>query len=145
LKDAEYGIVIVDPATSLGVLHVSPPMASDRVLIPAKLDAMAVDGVDEVLRSMGEVVERGHWLGYSILPTRSDRTTRETVVQLQALIEAPKERIWPPIPQGTKAREAPVFGKSLWEYCPQSPDGVGFNDQRASGYVSTLSRLIESL
>lgn len=145
LKDAEYDIVILDLAPSLDVLHVSALMASDWVLIPTKLDAMAIDGVNEVLRSMGEVVERGHRLGYSILPTFFDRTTKETVVQFQALVEAFKERVWPPIPQDTKAREAPAYGKSLWEYCPQSPAVVGFDNQRASGYVSALSRLMESL
>ncbi|MGA7195266.1 MAG: AAA family ATPase [Anaerolineales bacterium] len=145
LKHAEYDIVILDLAPSLDVLHVSALMASDWVLIPTKLDAMAVDGVNEVLRSMGEVVERGHRLGYSILPTFFDRTTRETVVQFQALIAAFKERVWPPIPQDTKAREAPAYGKSLWEYCPQSPAVVGFDSDRTSGYISTLLRLMESL
>jgi chromosome partitioning protein len=59
LKGAEYDVVILDLAPSLDVLHVSALMASDWVLIPTKLDAMAIDGVNEVLRSMGEVVERG--------------------------------------------------------------------------------------
>jgi chromosome partitioning protein len=145
LKHAEYDIVILDLAPSLDVLHVSALMASDWVLIPTKLDAMAVDGVNEVLRSMGEVVERGHKLGYSILPTFYDRTTRETMVQLKALVGIFNERVWPPIPQDTKAREAPAFGKSLWEYCPHSPAVIGFDDERTSGYVSTLSRLMESL
>ena len=145
LKNAEYDIVILDLAPSLDVLHVSALMASDWVLIPTKLDAMAVDGVNEVLRSMGEVVERGHRLGYSILPTFFDRTTKETVVQFQALVEAFKERVWPPIPQDTKAREAPAYGKSLWEYCPQSAAVVGFDNQRTSGYISALLRLMESL
>jgi len=145
LRGAGYDIVILDLAPSLDVLHVSALMASDWVLIPTKLDAMAVDGVNEVLRSMGEVVERGHRLGYSILPTFFDRTTRETVVQFQALVEAFQERVWPPIPQDTKAREAPAYGKSLWEYCPETPAVVGFDHGRTSGYVGALSRLVESL
>lgn len=63
-------------APSLDILHVSALMASDWVIIPTKLDAMAVDGVNEVLRSMGEFVERGLRLGCSILPNFFDRTTR---------------------------------------------------------------------
>lgn len=145
LKHAQYDVVILDLAPSLDVLHVSALMASDWVLIPTKLDVMAVDGVNEVLRSMGEVVERGHQLGYSILPTFYDRTTRETMVQLKALVEVFRERVWPPIPQDTKAREAPAFGKSLWEYCPRSPAILGYDTERSSGYVSTLSRLMESI
>jgi len=54
-------------------------MASDWVLIPTKLDVMAVDGVNEVLRSMGEVVERGHQLGYSICNT-SDPPRHKVII-----------------------------------------------------------------
>lgn len=142
-KHAEYDIVIFDMAPSLDVLHVSALMASDWVIIPTKLDAMAVDGVNEVLRSMGEVVERGHRLGYSIIPTFFDRTTRETIVQLQALVDTFKEHVWPPIPQDTHAREAPAYGKSLWEYCAKSPAVVGYGSSRSAGYISALQRIVE--
>jgi chromosome partitioning protein len=145
LKQTAYDVVILDLAPSLDVLHVSALMASDWVLIPTKLDAMAVDGVNEVLRSMAEVVARGHRLGYSILPTFFERTTRETVVQFQALVETFGQRVWPPIPQDTKAREAPAYGKSLWEYCPRSPVVEGFGDEYSSGYVTTMARLMEVL
>jgi chromosome partitioning protein len=145
LKNIEYDLVILDLAPSLDVLHVSALMASDWVLIPTRLDAMAVDGVNEVLRSMGEVAERGHRLGFSILPTFFDRTTRETVVQLKALVETFSSHVWPPIPQDTKAREAPAFGKSLWEYCPHSPAVAGYEGGYESGYQSTLRRIIEVL
>jgi chromosome partitioning protein len=113
LKPAEYDVVILDLAPSLDVLHVSALMSSDCVIIPTKLDAMAVEGVNEVLRSMSEVVERGHRLGYSILPTFFDRTTNETIVQLEALVGTFKDRVWPPIPQDTRAREAPAYGNTV--------------------------------
>jgi chromosome partitioning protein len=143
LKNAPYDVVILDLAPSLDVLHVSALMASDWVLIPTKLDAMAVDGVNEVLRSMGEVAERGHRLGYSILPTFFDRTTRETIVQLKSLVETFQGHVWPPIPQDTKAREAPAYGRSLLEYCPRSPAVIGYEGSYESGYVSTLRRVME--
>jgi chromosome partitioning protein len=145
LKGAAYDVVILDLAPSLDVLHVSALMASDWVLIPTRLDAMAVDGVNEVLRSMAEVVDRGRRLGYSILPTFFDRTTNETVAQLHALLKTFQERVWPPIPQDTKAREAPAFGKTLWEYCPHSPVVTGFGHFQTGGYVSTMPRLMEVL
>jgi chromosome partitioning protein len=142
-EDAQYDVVIFDMAPSLDVLHVSALMASDWVIIPTKLDAMAVDGVNEVLRSMAEVVERGHRLGYSILPTFFDRTTHETIVQLQALVDTFQEHVWPPIPQDTHAREAPAYGKSLWEYCIKSPVVTGYGTNLDAGYTSTLRRTVE--
>jgi len=141
----DWDVILFDLAPSLDVLHVSALMASDWVLIPTRLDAMAVDGVNEVLRTLGEVIGRGHRLGYSILPTFFDRTTRETVIQLKALVDTFYGRVWPPIPQDTRAREAPVYGKSLWEYCPRSPVVTGYSDGRESGYGSTLRRVREVL
>jgi chromosome partitioning protein len=144
-KNVGYDVVIFDMAPSLDVLHVSALMASDWVLIPTKLDAMAIDGVNEVMRSMGEVAERSHRLGYSILPTFFDRTTRETVTQLKALVQTFNNHVWPPIPQDTKAREAPAYGMSLWEYCPRSPAVVGYDYVFENGYVSTIKRVMEVL
>jgi len=145
LENAAYDVVLLDLAPSLDVLHVSALLASEWVLIPTKLDAMAVDGVNEVLRSMGEVAERGHRLGYSILPTFFDRTTRETILQLTTLVQTFQDHVWPPIPQDTKAREAPAFGRSLWEYCPRSPAVIGYEGKGETGYASTLRRLLEAL
>lgn len=145
LRQANYDVILLDMAPSLDVLHVSALMASDWVIIPTRLDAMAVDGVNEVLRSMGEVVERGHRLGYSILPTFYDRTTRETGLQLRALVEAFQGHVWPPIPQDTHAREAPAFGRSLWEYCARSPAVTGYGGPVVAGYASTMQRAMEVL
>ena len=145
LGKADYDAIILDMAPSLDVLHISALLASHWVLIPTKLDAMAVDGLNEVLRSMGELAERGHQLGYGILPTFFDRTTRETLLQLNALVQTFHDHVWPPIPQDTKAREAPAYGKSLWEYCPRSPTVIGYEGRRETGYTSTLQRLVEAL
>ncbi len=142
---ADYDVVIIDTAPSLDVLHVSALLASDWVFIPTKLDAMAVDGVNEVLRSIGEVAERGHRLGYSIIPTFFDRTTRETGLQLKALVQTFNSHVWPPIPQDTHAREAPVYGMSLWEYCPHSPVIQGYPTAYENGYTSTMHRVMEVL
>ena len=144
-KNIGYDVVIFDMAPSLDVLHISAFMASDWVLIPTKLDAMAIDGVNEVMRSIGEVAERGHRLGYSILPTFFDRTTRETFTQLKALVQTFNDRVWPPIPQDTKAREAPAYGKTLWEYCLHSPAVAGYDYVFENGYLSIMQRVTEVL
>ncbi len=149
LKGAAYDVIILDTPPSLGVLHVAALVASHWILIPTKLDAMAVDGVNEILRSMAEV-EQGEddphkFEGYSILPTFFDRTTKETTIQLRELVNAFGKIVWPPIPQDTKAREAAAYGKTLWEYSPDSPSIVGyqFNGKRAGGYLDLLERIKE--
>ena len=145
LKDCDHDLVILDMAPSLDVLHVAALVASDWVIIPSRLDALAVDGVNEVLRSIGEVASQGHRLGYSLLPTFFDRTTRETAVQLRGLVKAYTVHVWPPIPQDTRVREASAYGQTLWEYSPGSAALVGYAEgkSRIGGYQKTLERVME--
>jgi len=148
LHRAQYQVVLLDMAPSLDVLHINGLMASDWVMIPTRLDALAVDGVKELLLTLAEVSGRGHhFLGYNILPTFFDRTTRETLAQLKELAQAFGNRVWPPIPQDTRVRESAAYGKTVWEYSPDSPAVLGYPNgkQRIGGYQQTLDHLVEVL
>ena len=146
LRKTSYDCILLDMAPSLDVLHVNGLVASDWVLIPTRLDALAVDGVKEILLTMGEVARRGHrFKGYSILPTFFERTTRETLAQLKELTSTFTNRVWPPIPQDTRVRESSAYGKTLWEYAPESPAVTGYANgrQHIGGYRQALERLME--
>lgn len=146
LHHTRYQVILLDMAPSLDVLHVNGLVASNWVLIPTRLDALAVDGVREILMTMGEVANRGHRFdGYSILPTFFERTTRETLAQLKELVSAFGNRVWPPIPQDTRMRESAAYGKTAWEYNPESAAMLGYPNgkQRIGGYRQTLDRLLE--
>lgn len=146
LDKSSYDVVMMDMAPSMDVLHINGLVASDWVIIPTRPDAMAIDGVKEILLTMGEVARRGYpFQGYSILPTFFDRTTRETLVQFQEIVKTFGKRVWPPIPQDTRTREASAYGKTLWEYTPNSPVMVGYSNGRSrlGGYQQILKRTIE--
>jgi chromosome partitioning protein len=146
LKQTNYQAVLIDMAPSLDVLHINGLVASDWVVIPTRLDALAIDGVKEILLTMGEVAQRGYpFAGYNILPTFFDRTTRETYTQLQEIARTFGKRVWPPIPQDTRIREAAAYGKTPWEYSPNSPAMRGYPDHRPNlgGYQQILERLME--
>jgi cellulose biosynthesis protein BcsQ len=105
-----------------------------------------VGGVREILFTMGEVARRGHnFQGFSILPTFFDRTTRETLVQFKEIITAFGSRVWPPIPQDTRVREAAAYGKTLWEYSPESAAMAGYIEGklRLGGYRQIVERMLE--
>lgn len=145
-KKSPYDVILLDLAPSLDVLHVSSLIASNWVVIPTRLDALAVDGVQEVLLTLAEFSRRGHRLeGYCILPTFFDRTTRETYLQFRDLVDAFGNRVWPPIPQDTRVRESPSYGLTIWEYAPSCVAIRGFKDKQArtGGYRATLQKLIE--
>jgi chromosome partitioning protein len=146
LKDAEYDAVILDLAPSLDVLHINGLIAADWVVIPTRLDALAVDGVKEILSTMSDITKTGHrYHGYSILPTFFDRTTRETLIQFQDLVKTFGEHVWPPIPQDTRVRETAAYGKTMWDYSPDSSSMEGYLDgrQRLGGYRQVLGRMVE--
>ncbi|MBA4385142.1 MAG: hypothetical protein C0410_10440 [Anaerolinea sp.] len=148
LHDADYDAVLLDMAPSLDVLHINGLIAADWVVIPTRPDALALDGVKEILTTMAEINQNGHrYRGYSILPTFFDRTTRETFLQFQELAKTFGEHLWPPIPQDTRVRETVAYGKTLWDYSPNSVSMNGYKDgkQRLGGYKQVLARMLEAI
>jgi chromosome partitioning protein len=148
LRKTDYDVILIDMAPSLDVLHVNGLIASDWVVIPTRLDALAVDGVKEILFTMGEITQRGHPIqGYFILPTFFDRVTRETLTQFRELIRVFGGHVLAPIAQDTRAREAPAYGKTLLEYSPSSVSvrGILAGDKRVGGYLQFAEKIKEVL
>ena len=146
LYDSGYDAILLDLAPSMDVLHLNGLIAADWVVIPTRMDALAVDGVKEILATMAEVSQSGHrYRGYSILPTFFDRTTRETLIQFEEVTRAFGENVWPPIPQDTRVRETSAYGQTLWEYSPDSSSVEGFKDGRTrlGGYRQVLGKMLE--
>jgi chromosome partitioning protein len=151
LKNAPYDVVLFDCAPSYDILHIAALVASDRLLIPTRLEHLASDGVNELLRSAAELREDGESKVrlVCILPTFFERVTRETTEQLQNLVDQFGTAVWPPIPQDTKVREASAYGKTLWEYAATSSSIVGYpmgdGTSRIGGYETILNRLMRGL
>ena len=148
LSNSVYDAVLLDMAPSLDVLHINGLIAADWVVIPTRLDALAVDGVKEILTTMAEISRNGHlYRGYSILPTFFDRTTRETFLQFEEITRVFGANVWPPVPQDTRVRETAAYGQTLWEYSPNSTSIQGFKDgrQHLGGYRQVLGRMLEVL
>jgi chromosome partitioning protein len=140
---ATYDAILLDTAPSLDVLHVSALQAASWLLIPTKLDAMAIDGVNEVLKSAAEINRHGgHIEDYRVLPTFYERVTRETLHQLQQLAQNFGTKVLPPIPSDTRVREAPSYGKTIFEYVPNSPALSGYNGT-TGGYLQVIDRIEE--
>lgn len=147
-----YDVVIIDCAPSVDVLQRAALIAADWLVIPTRLDYLAVDGVREVvtfLRDETHKLPRGSQqmarLLY-VLPTFYDRRTNETREQLLVLASIFRERrlLSAPIPVDVKLREAPAFGESIWEYAPGSRSIVGIDGvdgKLYGGYESFVERV----
>lgn len=143
-----YNFVLLDLAPSVDVLHVGALVAADAFLVVTRLDHLAVVGVNDALLTLAALKEGGieapQFLG--VLPTFWDRTTNESDHQMAALARTFGPKLWPPIPKDVKAREAPAYGKTLWEYAPDSRAIVGVEikgrGQKVGGYDQALDRLL---
>ncbi len=141
---AGFDLVVLDLAPGSDLLHVGALVASDYLIIPAKLDFLALDGVVEVIRTVRSLsnlrgVEPPQLIG--VLPTMFDRTTQETRGNLDRLREVlgSEELVLPPVPMDTKVREASSYGKTIWEYAPTCAGAIGY--EAASDAPNRLGRV----
>lgn len=145
----DYDIAVIDCAPSVDVLHMAALVASDWLVVPTRLDYLAVDGVNEVILLLKDTKQfrpqAADLLG--ILPTFFDRRTNETLEQMEVLVDTFGDLVLPPIPVDVKLREAPAFGQSIWEYAPSSRSvkGVKDGDQIYGGYARFVKQMEERL
>jgi F0F1-type ATP synthase membrane subunit c/vacuolar-type H+-ATPase subunit K len=66
-------------------------------------------------------------------------------IQFQELAKTFNEHLWPPIPQDTRVRETAAYGKTLWDYSPDSAAMEGYLEgrQKLGGYRQVLGRMLE--
>lgn len=141
----DYDLCFLDTPPSTDLLHVSALVAADYVLIPAKMDFLALDGVQHVIQTLATIgdyqaVEPPTLIG--VLPTMFDRTTKETdanVERVQQLLSA--DLVMPPIPVDTKIREAASYGETIWEYAPESQSAIGIQPRRGAKLVNSRGRI----
>lgn len=148
LTDAKrtYSWIVLDCAPSIDVLQTAALVAADYLLVPARLDQLALKGVRDALQSLVTTRRVGHCQLGGILPTFYEGVTTETREQLRHLAEVFGAAVFPVIPTDTRLREAPRFGQTIWELDPKARAIVGIageNGATIGGYSAALARLQE--
>lgn len=140
----DYDLVLIDTPPSTDLLHVAALVASDYLLIPAAMDYLALDGVGYVIKTLRSLAAYPNVIPPALLgvvPTLYDRTTKETVGNVQRLQEVIGQNlILPPIPRDTKIREAASMGETIWEYAPTCPAAIGYS-QRGARVVNSAGNV----
>lgn len=142
----QYDFIFLDCAPSIDVLHTAAMVASNYLVIPARMDQLAVLGIREVTSTVAGLCKSGiHTAVAGIIPTMVERVTSESHKQLNNLVQNFGRLVWPAVPQDTVVREATRAGKSLWELYPNSKALVGYqaDNGRVGGYSQVLDRLYE--
>lgn len=150
LERSPFDVILLDCAPSLDVLHTATLVAANWLLVPVKLDHLALAGVLGLIATLQEVQDEGYDCNLlGVLPTFLDRVTTETRLQLEALLERYGELVLPPIPVDTKLREAPGFGQTIWEHAPKAKAAVGIPKEEGSedmiGGYAHLVEIVDTL
>jgi chromosome partitioning protein len=147
LSGCGYDLVVLDCAPSLDLLHFAALVAADYLLIPTRLDKLALNGVRDALQTLAGLQRVSHCQLAGILPTFYERVTLESHAQLLHLAQTFGRLVLPPIPQDTQCRVASRHGQTLWEYAPQTKALIGYeqNGKTVGGYRQALERIEELL
>jgi chromosome partitioning protein len=147
LQNSGYDVIVLDCAPSVDLLHFAALVATDYLLIPTRLDKLAVNGVRDALQTLAALKRISHCQVAGILPTFYERVTLESHEQLIHLAQTFGRLVLPPIPQDTQCRVASRLGKTLWEQEPNAKALVGFEqgNKLVGGYIQVLARVKELL
>jgi chromosome partitioning protein len=148
LEHANYDVVIFDCAPSVDLFHIAALVAADYIMIPTRLDKLAVNGVRDALQTLISLRRISHCQLAGIIPTFYERTTAESQLQLTHLARTFGRWVLPPIPQDTHCREAARVGKTLWEFDPATRALSGYekgSGKHLGGYNQVVERIEELL
>ncbi len=129
--------IIIDCPPSLGLLTLNALTAADSVLIPLQAEYYAMEGLGELLRTIGAVRKSlnpdlfREGIVLTMVDTRN-RLCRDVIAQTREVFG--DEVYHTVIPRNVRLSEAPSFGKPIVDY-----------DQRSSGsraYVALAAELL---
>ncbi len=111
-----YDFIIIDSPPSLGLLTVNGLVAADSVIIPVQAEYFALEGLSQLLETIGLVIEnlkpQLRVLGALItMYDRRNRLARQVVREMRT--HFPGHVFETVIPRSVRLAEAPGFGKSI--------------------------------
>jgi len=128
IKD-EYDYVIIDGPPSLGLLTINSLVAADEVLIPIQSEYYALEGLGQLLDTIGLVQNNlKPELGVmGAVITMFDKRNRLSALVMQELYQYFPNRVFRTvIPRSVRLAEAPSYGRSILHYDPKSRGGKAY-------------------
>jgi chromosome partitioning protein len=119
LKDHAVDYVLLDCPPSLGLLTLNAMVAAQEILIPIQCEYYALEGVSQLLRTIG-LVQAGlnpDLRLSTVLLTMYDARTRLSAQVAQEVREHfPHETLTTVIPRSVRVSEAPSYGQTVITY-----------------------------
>lgn len=126
----EYDYIIIDGPPSLGLLTINSLVAADEILIPIQSEYFALEGVSQLLETIGLV--QAHLkpnLGVmGAVITMFDKRNRLSTSVMNELYQYFPNRVFRSIiPRSVRLAEAPSYGRSILHYDPKSKGGKAYH------------------
>ena len=117
-----YDFVLLDTAPSWDVLNVNCLFYVDELLIPVSMEALALQGVGDLVSRVEQVqrYRKDLILQKSIIPTFYDGRVSKSAEILEQLERYFPGAVWPAVRYNVKLSEAPGFGQHIFEYAKRS-------------------------
>jgi chromosome partitioning protein len=125
----DYDYIIIDGPPSLGLLTINSLVAADEVLIPIQSEYYALEGLSQLLETIGLVQNNlKPELGImGAVITMYDNRNRLSGAVMNELYQYFPNRIFRTIiPRSVKLAEAPSYGRSILHYDPSSRGGKAY-------------------
>ncbi len=119
----EYDFVFIDTPPSLGLLTINSLVASQFALIPVQAEYYALEGLGQLLNTINLVKENLNpelEIFGAIITMYDERARLSKDVLFELYKNFPAKIFRTVIPRSIKLAEAPSFGKTIFEYAPNS-------------------------
>ena len=121
--------VIIDCPPSLGLLTVNAFVATDEILVPIQCEYYALEGVSQLTKTIGMIVEALNPALYisTILMTMYDGRTRLSIDVVDAVRRSFGDAVLNTlIPRSVRVSEAPGNHQTVLVYDPSSPGALAY-------------------
>ena len=126
-----FDYIFIDCPPSLGLLTINALCAADRVLVPIQCEYYALEGVGQLMNTVGRV-QRGLNPDLDIEGVALTMLDGRTNLGLQVVQEVkkhfPKQVYAAIIPRNVRLSEAPSFGQPIHLYDPRSIGAEAYRD-----------------
>ena len=122
----EYGLscILIDCPPTLGLLSMNSLCAADHLLVTLQSEYLALEGLDQIIRVVEQLKNAGAnptlSLGGIVMTMYDSRTRLSYEVWQEVLNHYPEKVFRTAIPRTIRLSEAPSFGKTIFEYAPES-------------------------
>lgn len=131
-KSGQFKAIILDCPPALGLISMNALAAANYLLIALQCEYLAMEGLGEILRTVGQLREAGVnpnlEMGGIVMTMFDVRTNLSRQVVAEVSKHFPDKLFKAIIPRSIRLGEAPSHGQTIFEYDPMSASAVAYGD-----------------